>query len=193
MPGAVAPLSLSTTVLAIDYGLHYMFTQTGAVKKPSDIPDYSAALAIDGHLFLDMSFIYRLELSVQIASAEAMNLSIMGESYPDYPRLTDKKKNIFTRLFNCIKFGKYLFSSGKAKEKLSALVDEVVFKEKDELHAVYNEIEEHIDSMNVALGYHYVTSSFSGSMSSALSMTLADKMEKSEYQALVASILYIFD
>ncbi len=193
MPGAVTPLSISTTVLAIDYGLHYMFTQVGAVKKPSDIPNFSAALAIDGHLFMDMSFIHTLACSVQIASPEAMNLSIMGESYPDYPPLIAKKKNIFTRLFNCIKFGIYLFSSEKSKEKLCELVDNTSFKEKDELHAVYDEIEANEESLNVALGYHYVCSSFSGSMSSALSMTLADKMEKEEYQALVASILENID
>ncbi len=193
MPGAVTPLSISTTVLAIDYGLHYMFYEVGAVKKPSDIPDYSAALAIDGHLFLDMSFIHTLSLSVQIASAEAMNLSIMGESYPDYPPLTQKKKNIFTRIFNCIKFGKYLFSADKAKEKLSELEESLVMTQKDDLRSVYHEIEDNIDALNTALGYHYVTSSFSGSMSSALSMTLADKMEKTEYEALVASILENID
>lgn len=194
MPGAVTPLSISTSVLAIDYGIRNMLYQIGAIKSVSARPDYYTALAYKNHLFIDMTALHSMSKRVIMASPAAMNLSIMGEYLEDFPKVEGKNAFFLTKLFNGIKFAKYLFSSQKAKEKIVKLNEELQFCQNGSPDEVYREISEKLHVMNEALCCHYVCSSFSGAMNSALYMTLADDFEdKAEYQAFISNILSDID
>lgn len=194
LPGAVTPLSLSTSVLAIDYGIREMLRLVGCMKSADDMPEYSVILPLGYHLFFDLSRLHEMSHSVLMATPSAMNVSIMGEYYEPCPKPDGKHRNLFLRFFNCGKFGKYLFSSKKAKAAAERIASSLTFRECETADELYAEITEKLPAMNEVLSYHYVCSSFSGSMNSALFMTLASEFpEKEDYQAFVATILSDID
>ncbi len=194
LPGAVTPLSLSTSVLAIDYGIRDMMRYVGCMKNAGDMPDFSIILPFGYHLFFDMTKLHRMKNHVKMATADAMNLSIMGEYYQPCPEPEGTPRNIFTRLFNCTKFGKYLFSSKRACREAEEIANGLTFLERDTAAALYAEIDEKLPVMNEVLCRHYICSSFSGSMNSTLMLTLEKDFEsKEDYQAFVASILSDID
>lgn len=194
MPGSITPLSISTSLLAIDYGMRNMLKTIGAIKRIDSKPNYYAALAVKYHLFLDMSALYIMGQKVMLASSDAMNLSIMGESVENYPKPEGKNAFFLTKFVNGIKFAKYLFSSKKAKKKIVAVNDRLNFAAEGDLRAIYDEITAKLPEMNEALCLHYVCSCFSGAMNSAIFQILGDSFDdKSEYQSFVATLLSDID
>lgn len=194
MPGSITPLSISTSLLAIDYGMRNMLKKVGVIKSIDSKPAYSAALAVKYHLFIDMSALYAIEQKVMIASCDTINLSIMGEQIEDYPKPAGKNAFFPVKAVNGMKFAKYLFSSKKAKKKLVKVNENLQFTAEGDERAIYNEINEKLPAMNEALCQHYVCSSFSGSMNSAIYMMLGKKMsDKSEYQNFIAALLSDID
>ena len=190
MPGAVTPLSISTSVLAIDYGIRNMARRIGCIKKNSDLPDYFMAFSYCGHLFIDMTDLHILSKSVALASPTQMNLSILGETYPDYPEIEGKKRNGILRFFNSFRFLSYLMSSKKEKKKLDKIIEECHFKNNDDYNEIYKELTEKMHYMNEALCCHYVCSSYSGMMNSAMYETLKTEFEnKTDYQAFQSKAL----
>ena len=84
MPGAVTPLTLSTSAKAIDYGMRYMLALAGVYKDANEETPLRLISSISGHLFFDMNLLYAMHAKVGIANPQSMYLSIMGE-YHDYP------------------------------------------------------------------------------------------------------------
>ena len=190
LPGAITPLSISTSVLAIDYGIRNMLYKIGAIKSIDSRPDYYIALAYKHRLFMDMSALHTMSKRVALASQPAMNLSIMGEYIEEFPKVEGKKAFFLTRLVNAAKFGKYMFSSKKAKERLVKLSEELVIEDKETPRQLYDEITKKLPAINEALCNHYVCSSFSGAMNSGLYMTLAKNFDSpAEYQAFISTVL----
>ncbi|MBR2383978.1 MAG: hypothetical protein IKA99_00030, partial [Clostridia bacterium] len=195
MPGAITPLSISTSVLAIDYGMRYMLKTVGVYKNVNDVPDFSMAFAYKYHLFINMTQLHKMGKRVMLATPHDMNLSVMGEDIDNYPETDMKKACAFTRLINSIKMVKYLFSSGKTRTKLTKLCDDLVFSADDtSVQAIYDEITEKLATLNKSLCYHYVCSSFSGSMNSALTSAVSkDFKDKSTLQTFISSVLSDID
>ena len=194
MPGSITPLSISTSVLAIDYGMRNMLKTVGAIKSVDAKPDYYAALAVKYHLFIDMSALYILGQKVMLTSNDALNLSIMGESIEDYPRPSGKNSFFLIKFINGMRFAKYLFSTKKAKEKIVAVNENLKFTADADAAAIYNEITEKLPAMNEALCCHYVCSSFSGAMNSALVQILSGNFSgTSEYQNFISALLSDID
>ncbi len=193
MPGAVTPLTLSTSAFAIDYGMRYMMKRSGKCKRVDDIPPLHMISSWSGHLFFDMNILYEMYAKISIASPKQMNLSIMGEDV-DYEVKGLKFSPKLIRHINSIRFLRFVLSGGRARKKLNRLVNRTKFKEKDDIKKVYDEISHHLRYLNKALIYHYAASSDSGSASSTLYQMLEDQFEnKSEYQAFLASILTNID
>ena len=194
MPGSITPLSISTSLLAIDYGMRNMLHVIGAIKSIDAKPNYYTAFAYKYHLFMDMTALHIIGKKVMMASNDSINLSIMGEHVENCPKPEGKNAFFLTKLINGIKFAKYLFSSKKARQKLVALNDGLQFSADGDEKAVYDEITKKLPAMNEALCHHYVCSSFSGAMNSALFIMLGKTFEdKSEYQNFVAALLSDID
>ncbi len=190
LPGAVTPLSLSTSVLAIDYGIREMFRYVGFLKSTEDMPPYSVIVPLGYHLFFDMTKIHEMKCAILIATPPSINVSIMGEYYEPCPPVEGKNRILPVRLFNCARFGKYLFSSKKAAARAEEIAATLAFREADTAEELYAAITEKLPVMNDVLSCHYICSSFSGSMNSALLMTLSKEFpSKEEYQAFLATIL----
>ena len=189
MPGAVTPLTLSTSAKAIDYGMRYMLCKAGVYHSPYDEGALRLISSISGHLFFDMNLLYDMHAKVGIADPQSMNLSIMGE-YHDYPPVTAPFANPLVRFVNSIKFLKYVLTGRGAMKKLDALLTRVHFIETDSYRELYRCIDENLALLDESLIYHYASSAYSGSATSALYRML-DKYfpDKKEYQSFLSHLL----
>jgi pyruvate,water dikinase len=189
MPGAVTPLTLTTSAKAIDYGMRYMLAKAGVYKSPHDETPLRLISSISGHLFFDMNLLYNMHARVGIANPQSMNLSIMGE-YHDYPPIAAAYANPLVRGFNSVKFLKFVLSGHRAMKKFDALLTRVHFAETDSYSELYKSIDANIALLDESLIYHYASSAYSGSATSTLYM-MVDKYfpDKKEYQSFLSHLL----
>ena len=118
LPGAVTPLSLSTSVEAIDFGLRRMFITSGTFKTYEDVPPTSCALSISGHLFLNLSTMYRMCESVIGADRRSIEISLCGKLLQDTPSPGIVKKPALVRVINGMRYFRFLLSRKKAVKKI---------------------------------------------------------------------------
>ncbi|MBQ2173370.1 MAG: hypothetical protein II454_09300 [Bacteroidales bacterium] len=189
MPGAVTPLTLSTSAKAIDYGMRYMLWLAGVYDSPHEEQPLRLISSISGHLFFDMNLLYNMHAKVGVARPQDMNLSIMGE-YHDYPPVTAPYANLFVRTVNSIKFLKYVFSGHKAMGKFDELLTRVHFQETSSYRELYKSIDENLALLDESLIYHYASSAYSGSATSTL-YQMVDKYfpDKKVYQSFLSHLL----
>lgn len=194
MPGAVTPLTITTSVLAIDYGMRRMLKYIGHIKHVDDLADYSCAFSASNHLFINLTTIHTMTNSVAMASAESTNLSIAGDSTIENPPFGGKKKCLLIRLINSVKFGIYIFSSKKAKRRQVKINKKFEIYPYEDMEKLYYAIDESKQTLFDVLSYHYICSSYSGAMNSALSIMLEKEFdEKSKFQAFMADLLKDID
>lgn len=189
MPGAVTPLTLSTAVKAIDYGMRYMLYKAGAYASPDEEAPLKLISSFSGHLFFDMNLLYNMNAKVGMADPQSMNLSIMGE-YHDYPPIEAPFANPITRGINSVKFFRYVLSGHSAMKSFDELLTRVHFEDTNSYRKLYKSIDANIALLDESLIYHYASSSYSGSASSTLYMML-DKYfpDKKQYQSFLSHLL----
>lgn len=189
MPGAVTPLTLSTSAKAIDYGMRYMLWLAGVYDSPHEEQPLRLISSISGHLFFDMNLLYNMHAKVAVARPQDMNLSIMGE-YHDYPPVTAPYASLFVRTVNSVKFLKYVFSGHKAMGKFDELLTRVHFQETSSYRELYKSIDENLALLDESLIYHYASSAYSGSATSTL-YQMVDKYfpDKKVYQSFLSHLL----
>lgn len=189
MPGAVTPLTLSTSAKAIDYGMRYMLYKAGVYRSPYEEKPLRLISSISGHLFFDMNLLYNMYAKVGIANPQSMNLSIMGE-YHDYPPITAKFSNPIVRGINSVKFLRYVMSGKRAMKRFDAMLTKVHFTETSSYQELYRSIDHNLAYLDESLIYHYASSSSSGSATSTLYMML-DKYfpDKKRYQSFLSHLL----
>ncbi len=189
MPGAVTPLTLSTSAKAIDYGMRYMLYKAGVYSSPYEEKPLRLISSISGHLFFDMNLLYKMYAKVGIANPQSMNLSIMGE-YHDYPPITAKFSNPLVRGINSVKFLRYVMSGKRAMKRFDTMLSKVHFKQTASYQELYQSIDHNLAYLDESLIYHYASSSSSGSATSTLYMML-DKYfpDKKKYQSFLSHLL----
>lgn len=189
MPGAVTPLTLSTSAKAIDYGMRYMLYLAGVYDSPYEEKPLRLISSISGHLFFDMNLLYNMHAKVGVANPQHMNLSIMGE-YHDYPPVTVPFSSPFVRAVNSVKFLRFVFSGHRAMGKFDKLLTKVHFPKTNDYRELYKSIDANLAYLDESLIYHYASSSYSGSASSTL-YQLVDKFfpDKKEYQSFLSHLL----
>ena len=189
MPGAVTPLTLSTSAKAIDYGMRYMLYKAGVYRSPYEEKPLRLISSISGHLFFDMNLLYNMYTKVGIANPQSMNLSIMGE-YHDYPPITAKFSNPIVRGINSVKFLRYVMSGRRAMKRFDTMLTKVHFAETSSYQELYRSIDHNLAYLDESLIYHYASSSSSGSATSTLYMML-DKYfpDKKKYQSFLSHLL----
>ena len=189
MPGAVTPLTLSTSAKAIDYGMRYMLYKAGVYSSPYEEKPLRLISSISGHLFFDMNLLYNMYAKVGIANPQSMNLSIMGE-YHDYPPITAKFSNPIVRGINSVKFLSYVMTGKRAMKRFDTMLTKVHFTETSSYQELYRSIDHNLAYLDESLIYHYASSSSSGSATSTLYMML-DKYfpDKKRYQSFLSHLL----
>ena len=189
MPGAVTPLTLSTSAKAIDYGMRYMLYIAGVYKSPYEEEPLRLISSISGHLFFDMNLLYNMHAKVAIANPQSMNLSIMGE-YHDFPPISVPFANPFVRFINSFKFFRFVYSGHGAMKKFNELLTKVHFTETSSCLELYKSIDANLAYLDESLIYHYASSAYSGRTTSTLYMMLDKEFpDKKEYQSFLSHLL----
>ena len=192
MPGAVTPLTISTSLYAIDWGLRKMMVESGIYKKISDVPEGISAFSIANHLFLNLSSIGKISENVIGASSDAIELSICGRvlEHPESHPKPKRKIGILKASINGIRYVSFILSRNKARKKLAKLVETFKLENQDDIEKQFIELEKAKNVINLSLFYHYITSSHSGAMSSALILALSEDIEhQEEVKSIIASAL----
>lgn len=194
LPGAVTPLSISTSVDAIDFGMRKMFVKTGAFKTMEDIPPTSCVLSVSNHLFINLSTIYKMEEYVLGASREAVDLSICGRVLDDIHHQKIKKLNILVRMNNGRKYFSLLLSKDRARRKIVEIAKDFKISIKDTPLELFSEIDTSLSVLKEAFWLHYITSGHSGAMASTLFMILKrDIADNEKIRSVISSVLEDID
>ena len=183
LPGAITPLSLSTTIYAIDWGIRRMMQLVGVNKKMQKIPELGCCFTVNGHFFMDLSQLYGIAHSTILAGKNNIDLSICdrvlsGEE--EEGTILTPKKNIFARLHYSTKYIRFLMSHKKAKKRIAKLADTFAIEHDDTLEGLYLAIDKGLASANTAALLHYVTSGHGGAMSSATTNALDKRFKNPE-------------
>ena len=190
LPGAVTPLSLSTSVNAIDFGMRKMIVYTGAFRSMEEVPPGSCVLSVCNHLFINLTTLYKMADGVLGASSEAVGLSLCGRLLDDIPKQAKKKVNIFLKANNGRKYFTLLMSRNKARKEIQELADNFQIQLKDDPSQLFLEIDRNLAALNHAFWLHYITSGHSGAMASALFMIIdKDSTDSEKTKSLISSVL----
>ncbi len=176
LPGAITPLTISTVVYAIDYGLRDMLVKIGMYKDITKIPEELLISHYQGHLFFNMRYLYRIAKAVLGAKKENVDIGICGkvlesEQIDDY-----QEKGKLTKLINGIRYAKYMMSKNKARRRVAKVANKIKFDESS-IESLYESITYNTKYLNKTLSYHYMTSSHSGAMSSAIYYILSEDIK----------------
>jgi pyruvate,water dikinase len=171
LPGAITPLTISTVVYSIDFGLRKMLKKIGLFKRLKDSPSELLISHYYGHLFFNMRYLYRISKSVLGESKEAVDMGICGKELDIQQVDNFKKKNTITKAFNGIKYAKYMMSYKKALKDTVKSFTKISFDDSS-IENLYNSLTDNLVYLNKVLEDHYIVSSHSGAMSSAVFMFL---------------------
>jgi len=194
LPGAITPLTWSISLFAIDHGLREMLRVAGAIKKIDDIPPYSCAFSVSGHLFMNLSTLYRLTNAAFLAKKGDVDFSICGRRLDEDCLIPGKKQWFGRRFINTFKYLRFIFSRNKARKRLVKIAKTFVIAQNADALELYNAIDKAKDVANRAALLHYITSAHSGAMSSALIKTLQKKVSDiEECKVILAKLLECID
>lgn len=192
LPGAVTPLSLSTSVASIDYGLRRMLVTAGAYKSMKKLPPQSCIVSFSNHLFFNLTTIYKMAVTIIGAAKPDVEASICGKKL-DTPDLPWKKYGTLRRLINAVKYFKFLLSRNKAKKKINKTIDKLIISYSPDPAEYFNNIDKALPLLDEATLYHYITSAHSGAMSSALLTILSQGKSEHEAREILAGLLEDID
>ncbi|MCL2570506.1 MAG: PEP-utilizing enzyme [Firmicutes bacterium] len=197
LPGAVTPLSIYTSVLAIDWGIRKMLMVSGANKKMRELEPFSCALSAHGHLFLNLSTMFRMTKTTYLAKTRDVELSICNRYLNEEERgiIPGKKPWFFARLINSFKYIRFIMSSKKAKKRIAELSDNFTIEDNASTsQELYDAIIQSQNTANQVAYLHYVTSGHSGAMSSATTNALNKKFnDREKSRAVLAQMLERID
>jgi len=197
LPGAVTPLSLYTTVYAIDWGIRKMLKVAGANKKMKECPAFSCVFSANGHLFMNLSTIYRITRTTYLANVSSVDLSICDRVLGENEKGIVPGKNAWflPRLINSFKYINFIMSAKKAKKLITKISGNFTIGDGDQtIQSLYNAITDAQNISNKAAYLHYITSGQSGAMSSATTGVLNKKFNNREKsRAVLAQMLERID
>ncbi len=190
MPGAVTPLTLSTSMEAIDWGMRSMLAHVHAFPSMEAISKGSCIRSYSNHIFIDMTPLFKIEKSVLGASSSAVQLSLCGRIYPEIKEDASKAKPFIVRAYNGMVYAHWMMSCPKAKRRIRHMALTVSFDLSKDINGLYQELKKKQKDLDTTLYYHYITSSFSGAMCSAIMIAMdPEYADKNELKAKVALAL----
>ena len=194
LPGAVTPLSLSTSVMGIDYGLRRMLIVTGAYKNLKEIRAGECVTSFRNHLFFNLTVINKMATCILGAQKSDVETSICGKTLQDTPPLPWENKPMAVRVFNSVKYFNFLLSRKKAMRKIDRIVKKMNIPVSSDIGEYYKNIDKALPKYIDATYYHYMTSGHSGAMSSALIGILKSECgSEDEAKAIAAGLLEDID
>ena len=194
LPGAVTPLSLSTSVAGIDYGMRKMIWKSGSIRRIGDVPPQSCISNFGNHLFINITQLYRIGDHVLGATREGVTLSLCGRTLPGTPQPSVPTVSKLAKVGNARKYFTILLGVGGACKKIKRLAKRPGFSAQDDSAALLSEIGGRLWEIDEAFWLHYIASAYSGSMTSALQIILLEQgRDEEEIKRLLAAALEDID
>ncbi len=191
LPGAVTPLSLSTSVMGIDMGLRRMLVCAGAYRNVNEMP--ATITSFSNQLFFNLTSIYKMGYTVIGVDKQNVENSICGKIL-DTPDPGFKHSNGLVRMANAVSYVRFLFSLKKAMRKLDEMAETFAIEPSDDIETYFNRIDAQVVKCVDSAWYHYVSSSYSGAMScTLLTIIKSGGMEDREARSLLAGLLEDID
>ncbi len=164
MPGAVTPLTASTTGRGIDVGLQSMYQRIGARRAITPANQYVGVRF--GHFFLDLTAMAEVGRSVVGSTPEAVALAICGRRVDG---LHDGALGSFAaRAANGMRYAAVLFGGRRHRERLNALVRDLHFPSATDPRVAWEAIDRRIPALHDAYTLHLLSSAGAGAMAPAL-------------------------
>jgi phosphohistidine swiveling domain-containing protein len=186
IPGAVTPLTLSTTVFGIDQGIQAMQQVCGARKRTER--ELQTLGVFCGHLFFNLTAMLDFCNSVGGSSPRTLALAIVGRAVPELgegdpaPRLA--------RALNGIRYLRYVLAGQKKVEALMRRLDSFSLGGRDRAADMYGDIDGAMPLLVEATIVHLQSSAASGMMAGVLEGIAArGRVPTAKQEAAVAALL----
>ncbi len=190
MPGAVTPLTMSTSMYAIDHGVRRLMYESGTSKSIEEYPPESCFPHVGGTMFLNLNTMKNIADYVAMSDDTNLEIALCGRVLEGLPEREKRKVSKLIRALNAIKYFKILFSTKKACRNIKQLAEGLDIPEGGTAKEQYDAIDANLYKNNDAFWYHYITSSQAGAMSAALYHTLVGEGETpEEANSIIAGVL----
>jgi pyruvate,water dikinase len=185
MPGAVSPLTLSTTGRGIEVGMQRMYIAAGALRDESDAWRFVGCT--QGQMLLNMTGIATEASKILGASPDAAALAICGRHVDELE--VGALRPWWQRIGASWSYGRMLASGPDRIAELRALRDRLSF-DADSADALVAQLAEGQEQLYEAYRMHLISSAGSGALASALAGILAEGgVPTPEHHAEVAALL----
>ncbi len=162
---AVTPLSMSTSVFCLDYGMRKMMAKNHSIKKIDDLPPFSCITPFYNNMFFNQSTNYINAYRIAGTAKETSDIVICGRVLEDFPdNFADYSSN-FMRAFRLIYFLPYVLSGKKSVKGINQVLEKLHFNFDDSLEGLYQQAQDNFYLLEDAFFYHYCSSYFSGACS----------------------------
>ncbi len=165
LPNAVTPLSLSTSVFSLDYGMRKLMAKNHAIKNVDSLPPFSCITPFYNSMFFNQSTNYINAYRIAGTRKETSDIVICGRVLDDFPDKFEDYSPFIARLYRMIYFLPYIFSGKKAKNGMDKVVEELKFNYDDTLEGLYQQTIDNFPLLNESFFFHYCSSYFSGATS----------------------------
>lgn len=164
MPGPVTPLTLSTFAKAIDLGLQIFYIKAGVLQKKSD--EFLFIHSFYNHLFFDLNRMYEISKYTLFMKKENIDFSVVGQVVEG--NSVKRVVGITKGLKNFLSVNEYIGQAPKAWQQLRIIYKYFKLKHPDNIRDCYELIDGNMPILMRAYDLHYVTSSQSGALYSAI-------------------------
>ena len=169
IPGAVTPLTISTTGRGIDYGTQAMIVACGAQADIDERPQ--AVAAIGSHLFINLSTLAKVAGAVLGSHTDQIGISVCGRIVPELKPVAAKPMPV--RLWNAIKYFRYMTGAKRRIAQFGPRVDAFAIETSADPITTYHAICEALPFLNETYAVHMQSSAGSGALTGTLHQIFA--------------------
>ncbi len=185
MPGAVTPLTQSTTGRGIDHGTQHMMIAAGAAQEYSQANQ--AVASYFGHLFINLSTLARISGAVAGSDVHQIGMSICGRHVPEL--MPVNQQNLLRRLRNGISYFTYLGTAERRVKQFEPKATAFLLPLAGSASDLYRRLSDALPVLIEAYDVHLQSSAGSGAATGALHRIFAgDGDPKTEDYARIARL-----
>lgn len=174
---AVTPLTMSTSVFGLDYGMRKMMAKNHSIKHVDDLPPFSCITPFYNNMFFNQTTNYIVSYRIAGTSKESSDVVICGRVLDEFPdKFSDPSPQI-VRLARMFYFLPYILSGKKAVNGMQKVIEKLHFNYDDTLEGLYKQQEDNFDYLKEAWFCHYCSSYFSGAASMMASRALTKALK----------------
>ena len=186
---AVTPLTMSTSVFGLDYGMRKMMEKNHSIKHVDDLPPFSCITPFYNNMFFNQTTNYIVSYRIAGTSKESSDVVICGRVLDEFPdKFSDPSPQI-VRLARMIYFLPYILSGKKAVNGMQKVIDSLHFNYDDTIEGLYKQQEENFDLLKEAWFCHYCSSYFSGAASMMATRALTKYLDYNKACFLLSGAL----